>query len=69
MLARGDAVAAKIEAEPDVQRARVIFDHERWYLGKMAPKVFGEKLDVAVTGDVSFGERLAAARKPATDAE
>jgi len=49
--------------------ARVIVDSLKWTAGRRAPKVYGDRIDVAVTGDVSFGERLAAARaKPAGDA-
>ena len=43
------------------------YDARKWYLSKLAPKRYGDRLDVAVTGDVSFGERLAAARKPAVE--
>lgn len=49
------------------EQGRVIIDSLKWTAGRRAPKVYGDKLDVAVSGDVSFGERLAAARaaKPA----
>jgi len=50
-------------------RSRLRVDTRKWFLSKLAPKRYGDRLDVAVTGDVSFGERLAAARaKPAGDA-
>lgn len=50
-----------------ITRSRLRVDTRKWLLSKALPKIYGEKLDVAVTGDVSFGERLAAARasKPA----
>lgn len=46
--------------QPD--QARVIIDSLKWTAGRRAPKVYGDRLDVAVTGDVAFGARLAASR-------
>lgn len=34
-----------------MQRSRLRFDARRWYLSKLAPKRYGDKLDVAVGGD------------------
>lgn len=45
-----------------ITRSRLRVDTRKWYLSKLAPKRYGDRLDVAVTGDVSFGARLAAAR-------
>lgn len=44
-------------------RSKLRVDTRKWFLSKLAPKRYGDRLDVAVSGDVSFGERLAAARK------
>ncbi len=35
----------------DVARDRLVFDAERWYLSKMAPKRYGDK----ITQDVNHG--------------
>lgn len=53
-----------------ITRSRLRVDTRKWYLSKLAPKRYGDRLDVAVSGDVSFGERLAASRaavKPGGD--
>ncbi len=34
----------------DVQAARLAFDARRWFLGKISPKRWGDKIDVAHTG-------------------
>ena len=36
-----------VEAEPDATRARVKMDVRKWYAGKIAPKVWGEKTVLA----------------------
>lgn len=46
---RADEIGERIETEGDVARARLLFDHERWYLSKLAPKKYGDKL--ALGGD------------------
>ena len=53
------------------EQGRVMISSLQWEAGKRCAKRYGDKLDVAVSGDVSFGERLAAARaaKPAGDTE
>lgn len=38
------------ERATDVQAARLVFDARRWYLGKLAPKKYGEKVTQEVTG-------------------
>lgn len=45
---RADRMEQKFMSEPDTQRARLLFDHDRWYLSKLAPKRYGDK--VALTG-------------------
>lgn len=41
---RAEKLAEDIEAEDDVQRAKLKFEYGRWFLSKLAPKVYGEKL-------------------------
>jgi hypothetical protein len=41
---RADRLEEKLTGEPDTQRARLLFDHDRWYLSKMAPKRYGDKV-------------------------
>lgn len=43
---RADAMRDEIDAEPDVQRAKLIFSYEAWRLSKLAPKRFGDKLEL-----------------------
>lgn len=53
-------------AVKDAQAARVIFDAERWYLGKMKPKVYGDKIDVTTAGEkVTMDETAVAVRAAA----
>ena len=47
---RADRIGERIEMESDTQRARLLFDHERWYLSKLAPKRYGDKLQAEHTG-------------------
>lgn len=46
---QADKLAVDIEAEPDVARARLKLDYAKWYLSKLAPKRYGDK--VALTGE------------------
>lgn len=48
---RAEKLAEDIEVEEDVQRAKLKFDYGRWYLSKLAPKRYGERL--ALAGDES----------------
>jgi hypothetical protein len=50
---RADALKEEIAAEKDVQRARLLLEHGRWYLSKLAPKRYGDKTDVALSGLVT----------------
>ncbi len=47
---RADRIEAKIMGEADTQRARLLFDHDRWYLSKLAPKRYGDKVTNEHTG-------------------
>ena len=43
-VARAEKIIAKVSADNiDPAKGRLAFDAERWYLGKMQPKRFGEK--------------------------
>lgn len=53
---RADALEAKLAGEPDTQRARLLFDHDRWYLSKLAPKRYGDK--TVVEGPGPNGEHI-----------
>lgn len=54
------------DTDPDAQRARNRIQTRQWHAGKMAPKRFGEKLDLTVTDTVNpallHAEGLARAR-------
>lgn len=38
----------------DVQNARLRIDTRKWMLGKMAPKKYGDKIDVGVSGNLTI---------------
>lgn len=38
-------------AQKNPQAARLRFDAERWYLSKMKPKTYGDKIDISSTED------------------
>ena len=48
--------------DPDVQRDRLRVDTRKWYLSKLAPKRYGDKLQVEHSGNVSIEDRLRAGR-------
>ncbi len=48
---RADELAELMAAEPDVQRARMIGEHGRWYLSKLAPRRYGDRLALAGDSD------------------
>lgn len=68
-LSRAEKIVESVKLAEDASLARLEFDAERWFLGKMAPKKFGdsatlkhagpdgEKLEM---GDVERSTRLAA---------
>ena len=41
-----DEIIEIADSEPDAQTARNRCDVRKWYLSKMLPKVFGEKIEV-----------------------
>jgi len=47
---RAEEMRERIEVEEDVQRARLIFDYGRWYLSKLAPKKYGDRAALELSG-------------------
>ena len=43
-----DEITDIADAEGDVQRDRLRVDTRKWYLSKVLPKVYGEKLDIGL---------------------
>jgi hypothetical protein len=41
----------KAQSADDPQKGRLAFDADRWFLGKMCPKRFGDKIDVTSGGE------------------
>lgn len=64
--ARVDRMAEVARTEPDVNRARLIIDTDKWLAAKLIPKVYGDKLDVTVEHRIDISDALAAARARAT---
>lgn len=57
-----DTATDEAIAAPDAQLGRLAFDARRWYAAKVAPRVYGEKLDLNHSGKVDLSaarERLA----------
>lgn len=48
-----DEIVEIADAEPDVNRARLRVDARKWVAGKLKPKVYGERLDVAHSGGIT----------------
>ena len=46
---------ARCGGEEDVQRARLIVDTMKWTAAKLKPKVYGDKLDVKHSGNLTIG--------------
>ena len=42
---------------------RLCVDTVKWYTGKVAPKKYGDKLDLNVTGKVTVGDAIEEGRK------
>lgn len=63
---RVDRIADVARNEPDVNRARLIIDTDKWLAAKLIPKVYGDKLDVTLEHRIDIGDALAAARARAT---
>lgn len=70
---RGERAVEKTrgeEAWKNPQAARLEFDAERWYLGKMKPLTYGDKLDLTSDGKaIGLPAELEAARKRAASAD
>ncbi len=49
-----DDVLAIADSDLDPNDKRIRFDARRWYLSKIAPKRYGDKLDVSVNGEVHY---------------
>jgi len=64
--ARVDRMADVARTEPDVNRARLIIDTDKWLAAKLIPKVYGDKLDLTIEHRLDIGGALAAARARAT---
>jgi len=62
---RADAMEAKILAEPDTQRARLLWDNDRWYLSKLAPKRYGDALNIKgdMNVNITMAQRILEARE------
>ena len=65
-----------IDAEPDVQRARLKSEARRWMASKLAPKSYGDALNLNVSGEINFLEAITEATRrsirdlpPVIDAE
>lgn len=63
---RVDQMADVARNEPDVQRARLIIDTDKWLASKLIAPVYGDKLEVSVDHRISVSDALAAARARAT---
>jgi hypothetical protein len=74
--ASGDANVARARRGPESARAasrktathknandRLYVDTVKWYVGKVAPKKYGDKLDLNVTGKVTVGDAIEEGRK------
>lgn len=46
-----------------IEHRKLRVDTRKWYLSKVAPKIYGDRLAVEHSGDVSIVERLNAGRK------
>lgn len=64
--ARVDRMADVARNEPDVNRARLIIDTDKWLASKLIASVYGDKLEVSVDHRVSVADALTAARARAT---
>ena len=50
-----DTMLAVARTEDDVQRARLIVDTMKWAASKLKPRVYGDKLDVKHSGNLTIG--------------
>lgn len=57
----GEAVTLKLDATA-VARNRLRVDARKWLLAKLAPKKYGERLNLEHSGSIDLGDRLERAR-------
>ncbi len=57
-----DDVIEIADTESDAQRARNRIDARKWSSGKLAPKKYGERIDLNVTTSIDVGATIAEAR-------
>jgi hypothetical protein len=50
---------------PDVQRARLMVDTDKWLLSKLKPALYGDKIDIHVSQTIDIRSALTEARKRA----
>ena len=62
---RVDRMREVAENEPDVQRAKLIIDTDKWLASKIIPHVYGERLDINVSATVNIADALSEARNRA----
>jgi hypothetical protein len=48
-----DAVAIADDPAIDANKARVMVDTRKWFLSKLAPKKYGDRIDVSVSANIS----------------
>jgi len=65
--ARVEEMMDVVENSDDPQRDRLRFDAMRWYTSKLAPKRYGERLEVEHDVSDNLADRLLEARKRVTD--
>jgi len=54
---------ARTATAANAHARRLYVDAVRWYVGKVAPKKFGDRLDMNVTGQVTVGDAIEEGRK------
>ena len=52
-VARAEKAVERAQSAADPVKGRLAFDADRWFLGKMCPKRFGEKQAIEHSGEVS----------------
>lgn len=62
---RAEAAVEKAQEAEDATKGRLAFDAERWFLGKMAPKKYGERQTVEHEGKIGLEALVAGAGKAA----
>lgn len=59
---RIDRMHETAKDEPDVNRARLMIDTDKWLASKLIPKVYGDKLDITIEARVSIRGAIERAR-------